>query len=168
MDTYLHQQNGFYGIVSIHNTHINMYSKCGGLADAHAVFGGMLWRDAIAWISMITGFALHGDARSAIEMFNEMMETGYKPNGVTFISLLYACSHAGMVEEGKQLFKSMAVEHDIEPKLEHYGCMVDLLGRAKLIHKAYKLIESMPFRPNAVVWGTLLGECRIHGDVELG
>ncbi|XP_074567920.1 pentatricopeptide repeat-containing protein At4g14820 [Curcuma longa] len=161
-------RNGFDHVLSIRNALIDMYSKCGSLADACRVFNEITGKNVITWTSMITGFALHGNGRSAIALFDQMVAEGIMPNGVTFISLLYACSHTGLVEEGRRIFQSMVEVYNIEPKHEHYSCMVDLLGRARLLQEALELIESMPFAPNVVVWGSLLGACRIHGDIELG
>ncbi|XP_072977686.1 pentatricopeptide repeat-containing protein At4g14820 [Typha angustifolia] len=161
-------KHGFHGILSISNALIDMFSKCGSLAHACKIFYEMPQRNVITWTSMITGFAMHGDGKSALALFDCMKREGVEPNGVTFISLLYACSHAGLVEEGRSLFRSMVQKYKLEPKQEHYGCMVDLLGRARLLQEAFQLIESMPFRPNVIVWGSLLGACRIDGDIEHG
>ncbi|KAJ0974102.1 hypothetical protein J5N97_016067 [Dioscorea zingiberensis] len=161
-------KNRFRDVLMIRNALIDMYSKCGNLAGAWRVFDGTPRKNVITWTSMITGLAMHGDGRSALVLFEQMKAEGVEPNGVTFIGLLYACSHSGLVAEGRQVFESMVREHKIEPKLEHYGCMVDLLCRAKLLREAFELIESMPFRPNVIIWGSLLGGCRVHMDVELG
>ncbi|URE24797.1 PPR repeat [Musa troglodytarum] len=161
-------KNGFHQILSIRNALIDMYSKCGSLADARTIFDETAYKDVITWTSMITGFAMHGNGRSALAVFDHMILEGVKPNGVTFISLLYACSHAGLVDEGRRIFESMIRDYRLEPKHEHFGCMVDLLGRARLLQEALEFIESMPFAPNVVVWGSLLGACRIHSDVNLG
>ncbi|XP_008804951.2 pentatricopeptide repeat-containing protein At4g14820 [Phoenix dactylifera] len=161
-------KNGFSGILSIKNALIDMYCKCGSLADAQKIFEEMPSRNVITWTSMITGCAVHGDGRSALALFDQMKAEGVEPNRVTFVGLLYACSHTGLVEDGRRIFNSMIQDHNMEPKHEHYGCMVDLLGRARLLQEAFELIESMPFTPNVVVWGSLLGACKMHGDVELG
>ncbi|XP_020590747.1 pentatricopeptide repeat-containing protein At4g14820 [Phalaenopsis equestris] len=161
-------KNGFDGIVSVNNALIDMYAKCGSLEMAQTIFEKLPQRNVITWTTMITGLAMHGEGRSALELFNEMKAMGFEPNGVTFVGLLYACSHSGMVEEGRCMFKMMIHEHGIEPKHEHYGCLVDLLGRAKLLQEAHELIESMPFQPNVVEWGSLLWACQIHGNIVLG
>uniref|UniRef100_A0A6V7QSY8 Uncharacterized protein n=1 Tax=Ananas comosus var. bracteatus TaxID=296719 RepID=A0A6V7QSY8_ANACO len=161
-------KNGFRTVLSVGNALIDMFSKCGSLAHAQKIFNEMPRRNVITWTSMITGLAMHGDGRSALALFDRMKVEGVEPNSVTFTGLLYACSHAGLVEEGRLVFRSMAQEHNIEPKYEHFGCMVDLLGRARLLEEALQLIESMPLRPNVVVWGSLLGACRVHGEVEIG
>ncbi|PKA61398.1 Pentatricopeptide repeat-containing protein [Apostasia shenzhenica] len=161
-------KNDFRVFVSINNALIDMYAKCGSLVSARMIFDSMSERNVVTWTSMITGFAMHGEGRSALELFDEMKAIGIEANVVTFVGLLYACSHAGMVEDGRRIFKSMVHEHKIEPKHEHYGCMVDLLGRAKLLQEALELIESMPFPPNVVEWGSLLGACLNSGNIELG
>ncbi|KAG0451049.1 hypothetical protein HPP92_026616 [Vanilla planifolia] len=160
--------NGFSDVLSINNALIDMYAKCGSLSMAQKVFDKMQVKNVISWTSMITGFGMHGEGRRALELFEEMNATGVEPNAVTFVGLLYACSHSGLVDEGRRLFKSMVHVYKIEPKHEHYGCMVDLLGRAKLVQEAIELIDSMPFPPNVVEWGSLLGACQNHGDVGLG
>ncbi|KAI0493055.1 hypothetical protein KFK09_027331 [Dendrobium nobile] len=161
-------KNGFRGSLPVDNALIDMYSKSGSLTMARTIFEKLPERNVITWTTMITGLAMHGEGRSALELFHEMKAMGVEPNGVTFVGLLYACSHSGMVEEGRQMFKSMMFEHKIEPRHEHYGCMVDLLGRAKLLQEAHELIDSMPFPPNVVEWGSLLWACQNHGNVVLG
>ncbi|KAL6008134.1 hypothetical protein ACLOJK_033640 [Asimina triloba] len=162
-------KNGFGDILSVNNALIDMYAKCGSLDRARQVFDDMPQRNVISWTSMITALAMHGNGAPALLLFEQMKMTGgVEPNWVTFVGLLYACSHAGLVDEGRRIFISMIKEYNITPKQEHYGCMVDLLGRANLLDEAAKLVEEMPFEPNVVVWGSLLGACRIHGNVELG
>lgn len=161
-------KNGFSNVLSINNALIDMYAKCGSLENAHQVFKDMPQRNVISWTSMINGLAMHGDGKSALRLFNQMKTERIKPNEVTFVGVLYACSHAGLVDDGRRIFTSMANEHNIMPRHEHYGCMVDLLGRANLLNEAVELIEAMPFEPNVVIWGSLLAACRVHGNVELG
>ncbi|XP_039114250.1 pentatricopeptide repeat-containing protein At4g14820 [Dioscorea cayenensis subsp. rotundata] len=161
-------KNMFHDVLMVRNALIDMYSKCGNLASAWRVFEGTPQKNVITWTSMITGLAMHGDGTSALALFERMKAEGVEPNGVTLVGLLYACSHTGLVAEGRQVFESMVHEYKVEPKLEHYGCMVDLLCRAKLLREAFELIESMPFHPNVIIWGSLLGGCRVHMDVELG
>ncbi|CAN6439591.1 unnamed protein product [Victoria cruziana] len=147
---------------------IDMYAKCGNLHNAFEVFNEMTVRDALAFNSMIGAFAMHGNGRPALEMFERMKKDGVEPDDVTFIVLLSACAHAGLVDEGRVHFKSLRERHRIEPKLEHYGCMVDLLGRAGFVKEAYQLIENMPMKPSAILWRSLLSSCRTHNNVELG
>ncbi|KAJ9566318.1 hypothetical protein OSB04_002284 [Centaurea solstitialis] len=161
-------ENGFGGVLPVNNALIDMYAKCGDLERARGVFARMQRRNVITWSSMIGAYAVHGDAVKALELFRQMKTQKIKPNGVTFVGLLYACSHAGLVEEGEKLFASMVNDHDVIPKREHYGCMVDLYGRANLLRKALHVIEEMPMAPNIVIWGSLMAACRIYNEVELG
>ncbi|KAL8128924.1 hypothetical protein V2J09_018079 [Rumex salicifolius] len=124
--------------------------------------------DRVAWTIMIASYAVHGDAIGAIELFKEMLKSGIDPDHVTFVHLLNACSHSGLVKEGKEFFNDMTRIYRINPRLEHYSCMVDLLGRSGLLKEAFEMIENMTMEPNAAIWGTLLGACRIHKNVELG
>lgn len=161
-------RNGFGEVLPINNALIDMYAKCGSLEDAREVFGHMRRKNVITWTTMISALAMHGDASNALKIFQQMKSESFEPNGVTFVGVLYACSHAGLVEEGRNLFASMVDEYRITPKHEHYGCMVDLYGRANLLGEALQLIESMPFAPNIVIWGSLMSACKIHGEFELG
>ncbi|PWA65720.1 tetratricopeptide repeat (TPR)-like superfamily protein [Artemisia annua] len=150
------------------NSLISMYSRCGDIEAAARVFDKMKERNVISWTSIITGYAKHGLAKSALEKFDQMLKAGVKPNEVTYIAVLSACSHVGMVDEGLKHFSSMYSEHKITPKMEHYACVVDLLGRSGSLEKAVDFIESMPLKADALVWRTLLGACQVHGNTELG
>lgn len=161
-------KNGFGESLAVNNALINMYGKCGSLDSARGVFDKVARRNVISWTSMINAFAIHGDANSALSFFRQMKRENVNPNWITFVGVLYACSHAGLVEEGKEIFASMVNEYNITPKQEHYGCMVDLFGRANLLRDAMELIETMPLAPNVVIWGSLMAACRVHGDIELG
>uniref|UniRef100_A0ACD5UP65 Uncharacterized protein n=1 Tax=Avena sativa TaxID=4498 RepID=A0ACD5UP65_AVESA len=147
---------------------VDMYCKCGSLEDAVAVFHGIGNKDIVVWNAMINGYAMHGDSTRALEMFAQLREQGLWPTDITFIGLLHACSHSGLVEEGHKFFRSMEQEYDIDPKIEHYGCMVDLLGRAGLIEEAFQLVQSMTIIPDAVLWVSLLAACRLHKNMALG
>ncbi|CAN6438689.1 unnamed protein product [Victoria cruziana] len=149
------------------NALISMYSKCGS-TDAFRVFNEMPERDIVSWNAIIAGCASHGLGRKAIEIYKQMQIAGFLPDRITFVGLLSACSHAGLVDEGWFYFNSMSQEYQLMPLEGHYACMVDLLGRAGRLHEAEELIESMPIEPDSVVWGALLGACRIHRNVELG
>ncbi|XP_057950411.1 pentatricopeptide repeat-containing protein At3g49170, chloroplastic isoform X2 [Malania oleifera] len=159
---------GFESNQCICNALISMYSKCGNLLAASQVFDEMSDQNLISWTSIITGFAKHGYATRALEMFRKMIEIGVKPNEITYIAVLSACSHVGMIYEGWNHFNSMQKEHGIVPRMEHYACMVDLLGRSGLLAEAVDFINSMPFKADALVWRTLLGACAVHGNSELG
>lgn len=151
----------------VENGLINMYGKCGRVSVAHKVFNQMKSRDLISWNSMIAGYSLHGLCDEALSMFTEMARAMVEPDGVTFVALLSACSHTGRVSEGRHLFDQMVKKHKISPSMEHYTCMVDLLGRAGLLKDASELIKTMPMRPDLCVWGALLNSCRIHGNAAM-
>ncbi|XP_043697753.1 pentatricopeptide repeat-containing protein At2g29760, chloroplastic-like [Telopea speciosissima] len=153
--------------VFVGTTLLDMYSKCGRIDRAMQVFKRMPKKDVLAWTAMISGLAMHGDGKSAIALFLLMREEGIQPNRVTYIGVLSACSHVGLVEEGHFHFNEMRYLYKIEPEIEHYGCMVDLLGRSGYLKDAERFIESMPIEPNAVIWGSLLGSCRVYNEVEL-
>ncbi|KAL2491226.1 Pentatricopeptide repeat-containing protein [Abeliophyllum distichum] len=146
---------------------IDMYAKCGRLDLAWDVFEKMKRREIFSWNAMIGGLAMHGRAEDAIELFLNMLRQNLKPNNITFTALLNACAQAGLVDRGLKYFRSMEQVYELKPTIEHYGCVVDLLGRAGLLTEAVELISHMPMKPNAVVWGALLSACRIHGNVEL-
>ena len=147
---------------------VDMYCKCGRVSTARRAFDRMKQKNVKSWTAMVAGYGMHGCAKEALEVFYEMNRTGMKPNYITFVSVLAACSHAGLLDEGWYWFQAMENKFDIEPGVEHYGCMVDLLGRAGFLNKAYHLIGKMKVRPDFVVWGSLLAACRIHKNVELG
>ncbi|XP_059283189.1 pentatricopeptide repeat-containing protein At5g66520-like [Lycium ferocissimum] len=160
-------ESGFRRNVHVCNTLIDMYIKCGCLEAAKYVFEEMKERTIISWSAMIQGLAMHGQADEALELFNEMIKSGMRPNEVTFLGILHACSHMGLINEGREFFASMSRDYKISPQIEHYGCMVDLLSRAGLLQDAYELITSMPIKPNAVIWGSFLGGCKIQKNVEM-
>ena len=157
-------------LVSLNNSLIHMYSSCGVIDKAYEIFMGMQRRSIVSWTSMITGFAKQGYAEEALEVFQWMQCLGTddgRPDGITLLGVLCACSHAGFVYQGRQFFKCMNQNWGIVPRIEHYGCMVDLLSRAGFLDEAHRLVKSMPMRPNDAVWGALLGGCRIHKNDEL-
>lgn len=148
---------------------IDMYCKCGRMELARTVFNHMKEKNIKTWTAMVAGYGMHGRAREALEIFYSMIRAGVRPNYITFVSVLAACSHAGLVKEGRHWFNSMTNEFHIQPGIEHYGCMVDLLGRAGNLKEAYDLVNGMnAVKPDFVIWGSLLGACRIHKNVELG
>ncbi|CAN4103898.1 unnamed protein product [Withania somnifera] len=161
------KKSGFMRNVYIRNTLIDMYIKCGCLEAAEDVFEEMKERTIVSWSAMIQGLAMHGRGDEALELFNEMINVGTKPNEVTFLGILHACSHMGLIKKGREFFASMSRDYNISPQIEHYGCMVDLLSRAGLLRDAYELITSIAIKPNAVLWGSFLGGCRIQKDVEM-
>ncbi|KDP27169.1 hypothetical protein JCGZ_19868 [Jatropha curcas] len=146
-----------------------MYARCGSIKRALGLFRGMKEKDVSTWNSIILGLAFHGNAEESINLFEEMKRLkNIKPNEITFIGVLVACSHAGKVKEGHEYFTIMKDRYDIEPNARHYGCMVDLLGRAGLLNNALEFIDKMKIESDAVIWRTLLGACRVYGNVELG
>ncbi|XXG59454.1 hypothetical protein AAC387_Pa04g1538 [Persea americana] len=147
---------------------IDMYSKCGGIETALTVFRLMPKKDTLAWNAIITGLAVNGYGERALQIFLEMQREGEMPDDVTFIGVLCACSHAGLLDEGLRYYESMIRFYRIKPRVEHYGCMVDLYGRAGLLVDALDFIRKLPVQPNAAIWGALLGGCFIHGNIELG
>ncbi|CAM8933181.1 unnamed protein product [Rhodiola kirilowii] len=161
-------KSDFTSDICISNALISMYTRCGDIESAFKVFDGMESRNVISWTSVITGFAKHGFAIRALEQFSEMLRSGIKPNEVTYVAVLSACSHTGMISQGIEYFDSMYKDHGIVPRMEHYACMVDIFGRSGLLTKAVKFIDSMPVKADALVWRTLLGACRIHGNSGLG
>ncbi|KAL4034980.1 hypothetical protein IC575_003654 [Cucumis melo] len=149
---------------------IDMYAKCGELEFASKLFNSnpQLMRKVWPWNAMIGGFAVHGKSKEAIEVFEQMKIEKVSPNKVTFVSLLNACSHGNRVKEGRYYFESMASHYGVKPVLEHYGCLVDLLGRAGRLKEAEEIISSMHLTPDVAIWGALLSACKIHKDVEMG
>ncbi|PKA47114.1 Putative pentatricopeptide repeat-containing protein [Apostasia shenzhenica] len=145
---------------------IDLYVKRGRLQSARLVFDRMLERNVITWSTMISGYGMHGFGKESIQLF-EQMKHSTKPDQIVFVSVLSACSHAGLLEEGWQCFNSMTSDFGIAPRATHYACMVDLLGRAGKLNDAREFIKKMPIEPSSSVWGSLLGACRIHPDVEI-
>ncbi|XAR67045.1 hypothetical protein NMG60_11013458 [Bertholletia excelsa] len=150
------------------NSLIDMYGKCGRMDFAYKVFSKMGERNVSSWTSMIVGYAMNGHVNEALKCFNYMKEAGMRPNYVTFVGVLSACVHGGTVREGEYYFNMMKKDYGIEPKLQHYGCMVDLFGRAGLLEEARKMVEEMPMEANVVIWGCLMGACEKYGNVKMG
>ncbi|XP_010256994.1 PREDICTED: putative pentatricopeptide repeat-containing protein At3g08820 [Nelumbo nucifera] len=146
---------------------IDMYAKCGRMSRAWWIFEEMKERDVVVWNAIISGLSMNGHVKAAFGLFGQMEKLGIQPDGNTFIGLLCGCTHAGLVEDGRQYFVSMSRIYSLTPRIEHYGCIVDLLGRAGFLDEAHQLIKDMPIQANAVVWGALLGGCRIHRDTQL-
>eukprot|EP01018_Ginkgo_biloba_P003629 Gb_16327 [translate_table: standard] len=161
-------KSGFESDVSVGNSLVDMYAKCGSLEIARNFFDKMPKRDVISWNAMIAGYGMHGHGEDALAVFTQMQQTSVKPNHITFVSILSACSHAGLVDYGWQYFDCMGRDYCIAPTVKHYACMVDLLGRAGYLDEAYDFIKSMPLEPDDSVWGALLGACRIHCNIEIG
>ncbi|KAM7279183.1 hypothetical protein ACFE04_006317 [Oxalis oulophora] len=147
---------------------INMYSKCGELGDSIKIFRRTGQKNVVSWNSMIAAFARHGDASRALKLYEQMTLEGVTPTDVTFLSLLHACSHVGLVHKGMEFLQTMIEVYKMEPRTEHYSCVVDMLGRAGLLSEAKKLIEGLEIKPDVLIWQALLGACSFYGDPEMG
>lgn len=154
--------------LALHNALVDMYAKSGELEDAHLAFNEMRSRNVISWTSLITGYGKHGFGEDAVALFKKMEDNGVKPNDVTFLSLISACSHSGLTSKGMNFFDLMVNKYDIQPRSEHYSCVVDLLGREGLINEAYNFVKKMNVKPNASIWSAILGACRIHDNRSIG
>ncbi|KAG7540870.1 Pentatricopeptide repeat [Arabidopsis thaliana x Arabidopsis arenosa] len=144
-----------------------VHDLCGSIAEARRLFDLMPKKNEVTWNTMISGYGLHGHGQEALTIFSEMLNSGIAPTPVTFLCVLYACSHAGLVKEGDEIFNSMIHRYGFEPSVKHYACVVDILGRAGHLQRALQFIEAMPIQPGPSVWETLLGACRIHKDTNL-
>lgn len=153
--------------VAICTSLMDMYAKIGDIQSAFRIFGSLEERDVLAWTSVIICLAMHGHGKEAVDLFREMQQEGVAPDHITFIGVLTACSHAGMVDEGYKYFESMRNDYGIRPMMEHYGCAVDLLSRAGRLEEAEMLVKSMPCQPSATIWGSILRGCEIHGNLDL-
>ncbi|KAK9116842.1 hypothetical protein Sjap_015789 [Stephania japonica] len=161
------EEQGFITNIYVASALLDMYAKCGNVRKARQLFDGMSHRDLVTWNSMIGGLAVNGYARDAIDLFLQMKNAGVKPRDITFVGLLTACTHAGLVDLGCEFYESMTTDYGIVPRVEHCACMVDLFCRSGRLEEAYKFITKMEIEPNVVIWGTLLSACRIHLNVEL-
>ncbi|XP_021910129.1 pentatricopeptide repeat-containing protein At1g08070, chloroplastic [Carica papaya] len=161
------EKNGYKGNVYVTNALIDMYAKCGAIEIALYVFKGMERKDLISWNTIITGLAMHGHGAAALSLFHEMKNVSVKPDGITFIGVLCACTHMGLVDDGLSYFQSMVDDCSIVPQIEHYGCLVDLLSRAGLLVQAVEFVKKMPMEADAIIWAALLGACRVYKNVEL-
>ena len=161
-------KTGYDSETEVSNVLITLYAKCGSIDDAKREFHAMAAKNEVSWNAMITGYSQHGCGIEALNLFKEMKKLGVMPNHITFVGVLSACSHAGMVNEGLGYFDSMRKEYGLVPKPEHYVCVVDLFGRAGFLSRARKFIEDMPIEPDAMVWRTLLSACIVHKNMEIG
>ncbi|KAJ7568880.1 hypothetical protein O6H91_01G051500 [Diphasiastrum complanatum] len=161
-------ESGFESDVTVGNVLVDMYVKCLCIEDARQVFNNMHERNVVSWNAMIMAYAQPGLGKEAVTLLEQMQREGFKPNEVSYINVISACSHSGLVDKGRHLFDSMSKDHGVTPTMDHYACMVDLLCRAGYLADAEDFINEMPIQPNAVVWMTLLGAARNHGQVEVG
>ncbi|KAF3955711.1 hypothetical protein ACB098_01G289800 [Castanea mollissima] len=158
-----------FGLDIVANTAlVDFYSKWGRMEDAHHVFDKMPQKNVISWNALIAGYGNHGHGEEAIEMFEQMLREKMRPNHITFLAILSACSYSGLSERGWEYFKSMSRDHKIKPRAMHYACMIELLGQEGLLDEAFALIRSAPFKPTANMWAALLTACRVHENLELG
>ncbi|KAJ4762980.1 Pentatricopeptide repeat-containing protein [Rhynchospora pubera] len=163
----LAKNNGLDTDVRVGNILIDMYSKCGRIDLAREIFDKMPIRGVISWTAMVNAYANHGQPNEVLNMFHLMINAGIRPNSFTFLVVLVACGHSGLVDEGLNHFNSMRKDYSIPPRLEHCACVVDMLGRAGKISEAYDFIKKMDMNPDRGVWGALLGACRMHGRLDL-
>lgn len=162
--------NGLGVNVVLGTTLINMYARCGNVKKARGVFDLMDEQNVVAWTAMISGYGMHGYGREALELFHLMKNHGPPPNDVTFVAVLSACAHAGLVKEGQLAFASMKQDYGLVPAMEHHVCMVDMLGRAGLLDEAFQHIkdQSCSLKPAPAVWTAMLGACKMHKNLDLG
>nr|XP_011470378.1 PREDICTED: pentatricopeptide repeat-containing protein At3g29230-like [Fragaria vesca subsp. vesca] len=146
---------------------VDMYAKCGDINRAFTLFIKMGERDVFCWNVMIRSVAINGRTEDAVKMYSLMQKKGLRPNDFTFTAALFACSHGGLTKEGERIFYSMKKEFGVEPKLEHYGCIIDLLSRNGQLEEAVRLVREMPYKPDIATWGSLLGGCRERGHLKL-
>ncbi|ONK77008.1 uncharacterized protein A4U43_C02F2160 [Asparagus officinalis] len=158
---------GYGSYTHVSNALISMYAKCGIIEEACYIFEKLPFKDLISWNSMIFGYAHYGNADQALDLLKEMEKCNILPDAITFLGVLSSCRHAGLLDKGHHCFRLM-VKQGIKPELDHYSCIVDLLGRAGLLEEAVDFVEKMPMSPNAVIWGSLLSSCRVHGNVWIG
>ncbi|KAK1413180.1 hypothetical protein QVD17_34951 [Tagetes erecta] len=161
-------KSGFLSDVVVGTALVNMYNKCGSINKASKAFVEMPSRTLISWTSMITAFAQHGFSKDALDLFNDMRLAGDRPNKVTFVGVLSACSHAGMVDEALSYFQMMKNEYKITPVMDHYGCIVDMFVRLGRLEEAFDFVKKMEIEPNEFIWSLLVAGCRSHGNLELG
>ncbi|KAF6175710.1 hypothetical protein GIB67_022712 [Kingdonia uniflora] len=150
------------------NALVNMYAKCGSIGYASSIFDCMVNRNLVSWNTILAAFGNHGYGTRAIKIFEQMRQCNVKPDSVTFIGLLAACNHAGLVDEGRSYFNAMKEIFRIAPEIEHFSCLIDLLGRAGRLEEAKEYLQKFPFGTDLVVLGSLLSACRLHGDVVVG
>lgn len=158
---------GFESCLFTSNALVDMYAKCSDIIAAKDVFGRLKKKDVVSWTSIIVGAAQHGRAEEALMLYDEMVSAGVKPNDVTFVGLIYACSHVGLVSKGRKLFKSMREEYGINPSLQHYTCLLDLFSRSGHLNEAEDLINEMPFKPDEPTWAALLSAYKQHGITQM-
>lgn len=166
--SYIKSSDHLKGRIVLQNALVDMYAKCGNMARAKAVFDKIPQKDVVSWTSIIVGHAINGEGEEALLGFRQMCAEKVEPNSVTFIGVLSACNHSGLVDVGQNLYDIMTKVYNIEPKIEHCGCVVDMLARAGMLDEANEFVKKMPVEPNTVIWRMLINACRVHGDIDLG
>ncbi|KAL4604389.1 hypothetical protein ACB092_10G189900 [Castanea dentata] len=161
-------KSGFLSEVVVSTALINMYNKCGSIEKATKAFVEMDTRTMILWTPMITGFSQHGQSQQALQLFEDMRLTGVRPNQITFVGVLSACSHAGMVKEALSYFEMMQKVFIIKPVMDHFACLIDMFVRLGRLNEAFDFIKKNDFEPNEFIWSLLMAGCRSHGNFELG
>ncbi|KAF3438309.1 hypothetical protein FNV43_RR21071 [Rhamnella rubrinervis] len=151
----------------VSNAVMDMYAKCGSMRNAYMVFSKMSNKDVASWNIMIMGYGAHGYGNEALDMFSHMCEAQLKPDEITFVGVLSACNHAGLLRQGHEYFTQMTSRYGVVPTIEHYTCVIDMLGRAGKLEEAHELVKTMPIEANPVVWRALLAACRLHGNADL-
>ncbi|KAI8571372.1 hypothetical protein RHMOL_Rhmol01G0114700 [Rhododendron molle] len=159
--------DGSFDDVYVKNAVMDMYAKCGSMREAHLVFDKMSCKDVASWNIMIMGYGMHGFGSRALDMFSTMCEAELKPDEVTFVGVLSACSHVGLVSQGQKFLAQMDSLYGVVPTIEHYTCVIDMLGRAGQLEEAYELVSTMPIEASSVVWRAFLAACRLHGNAAL-
>ncbi|XP_015939743.1 pentatricopeptide repeat-containing protein At1g09190 [Arachis duranensis] len=165
--SYANDKGFLKNMVAVGNSLADFYCKCGNLSAAWSIFNGMTKKNVVSWNVMISGLAYNGEGEAGVGLFDEMGGEGVAPTDSTFVGVLACCAHSGLVDRGRELFASMSQKFQLSPKPEHYGCVIDLLGRCGNVREAHELISSMPMKPSAALWGALLSACRTHGDREV-
>lgn len=159
--------DGSFDDVYVKNAIMDMYAKCGSMREARLVFDKMSYKDVASWNIMIMGYGMHGFGSRALEMFSNMCEAGLKPDEVTFVGVLSVCSHVGLVRQGQKFLAQMDSQYGVVPTIEHYTCVIDMLGRAGQLEEAYELVSTMPIEATPVVWRAFLAACLLHGNAAL-
>ncbi|KAL8225860.1 hypothetical protein R6Q57_018417 [Mikania cordata] len=165
---FITKHKGFKDYLLLFNSLIDMYARCGKILLAKRLFDSLKYRDVVTYTSLIAGYGIQGEGQMAVDLFEEMIRSNIKPDHVTMVAVLSACSHSALVDQGQALFEKMYFVYDRTPRLEHFSCMVDLYGRAGLLGKAEGILSTMPYDPTPAMWATIIGACRIHGNKELG
>ncbi|CAK8561690.1 unnamed protein product [Lathyrus sativus] len=160
--------SGLISFITVSNALVTLYGKCGSIEDSHRLFSEMSFRDEVTWTAIVSGYAQFGKANETIRLFESMLAHGLKPDKVTFIGVLSACSRGGLVEKGNKIFESMIKKHGIVPIQDHYTCMIDLFSRSGRLEEAKIFINNMPFSPDVIGWATLLSSCRFYGNMDIG